>query len=91
MFTKGKSGNVNGRPPGAVNLATKEIREAVQLIVNNNLEQLQTDLAGMTPEARAKCLIALMDFTLPKLQRVQVEGAGELNIVWNEIRTYEGE
>jgi len=88
-FVKGYSGNPNGRPIGAVNLATKEIREAVTTLINNNLPKLQTDLDGMTPENRTKCLIALMEFVLPKVQRVQVESADEKTVTIQEIRSYD--
>ena len=77
MFAKGTSGNPNGRPIGAVNLATKEIREAVTSIVNNNLLQLRADIEAMDPVTRAKVILALMEFVLPKVQRVQVETSHE--------------
>lgn len=98
MFKRGMSGNPYGRPVGAVNLATREIREAVTMIVNNNLQQLQTDIEGMEPRERVKYLLALMDFILPKLQRVQVQSQDEqsadeqemeVTLVFDEVRTYE--
>lgn len=89
MFVKGISGNPNGRPSGAVNLATKEIREVVTAIVKNNILQLQTDIEAMGPLTRAKVLLALMEFVLPKVQKVQVESADEKQVIIQEIRTYE--
>jgi len=91
MFSKGVSGNPNGRPKGSGNESTKQVREAVALIVNNNLEQLQADLESLTPSQRIKAIIALMEYVTPKLNRISSEMAVDQSpviIKFVEARSY---
>ena len=58
--------NKNGRPKGAPNRTTAQLKKAVQKIVDTNLEQLQTDLEKMEAEKRAALLVKLIQLVLPK-------------------------
>lgn len=69
-FKKGQSGNPKGKPIGSKNRNTNQIRLVVQEIVNDNLENLKKDLISMPPKERAKLIIDLLAFTLPKLQAI---------------------
>ena len=72
-FHKGKSGNPTGRPRGAKGKAPKSLQERVKLLVDKNLDQLQSDLEALTPAERVKALTRLIEFVLPKRQAVEVE------------------
>ena len=69
-FQKGKSGNPSGKPKGAINKTTKEIREAITYIVSTNLEGFQSDLDSLSPKDRIKVLIDLIQYITPKLKGV---------------------
>ena len=70
--------NVNGRPKGAVNLITAEIREHFQNLVSDNLEQLDSDLKSLEPLQRLKIIIELSKFVVPTLRATELT-TGEEN------------
>ena len=65
----------NGRPKGSTNVATKEIRERFNLLVENNIDTLQKDIASLEPFQRIKVIIELSKFILPTLKSVDVTTA----------------
>ena len=69
-FQKGQSGNPSGKPKGAINKTTKEIREAITFFVSNNLEGFQSDLDALSPKDRIKVLVDLIQYITPKLKAV---------------------
>lgn len=75
---KGVVLNPNGRPKGSPNKSTTEIRNAFQLLVSQNIEQLQNDLSKMTPDKRVSYIIKLSEFILPKLQSLSLDTQIEL-------------
>ena len=74
---KGKP-NINGRPKGAVNKNTAEIREHYQNLVSDNLEQLNNDLKSLEPLQRLKIIIELSKFVVPTLRATELT-TGEEN------------
>ena len=70
--------NPNGRPQGSPNKSTTEIRNAFQMLVSQNIEQLQNDLSEMTPDKRVSYIIKLSEFILPKLQSLSLDTQIEL-------------
>ena len=64
--------NANGRPKGAVNLITAEIREHFQNLVSDNLEQLDSDLKSLEPLQRLKIIIELSKFVVPTLKATEL-------------------
>ena len=91
MF-KGQRNN-KGRPKGSPNKATNKIREAITLIIEDNIEQLEKDLVELEPKDRIKAIIDLAKFCVPTLKSVEEKytGAGsEINpvVIWNETKTY---
>ena len=71
MSFKGKP-NREGRPPGATNKNTKEIREAFKKLIELNLEQMQKDLKELEPRDRLKMIIDLSSFILPKMKQTDM-------------------
>jgi hypothetical protein len=62
-FTKGQSGNPAGRPAGAKDKTTKEIREAFQ-----SLEAT----AKKDPAKALDFMLKLSEYTVPKLKAIQL-------------------
>lgn len=67
-FKKGHE-KVGGRKKGVQNVATKELRERVTLLIDDLYDLVVTDLKTLTPSERLRSLTQLMEFALPKLQR----------------------
>lgn len=69
QFKKGQSGNPKGKPKGAKNRTTEEIRGFIQGIVDNNLTNLEADLAAMNATNRWVILDKLTKYFLPALTK----------------------
>ena len=76
LFKKGGQGGP-GRPPGAPNKSTKEIRQAYQNLVEMNLENMTSWLAMVAaedPEKAMDLMLKLSEYIIPKLARQEVVG-----------------
>ena len=80
-FQKGTSGNHPGRPKGAKNRATKELREIISDTLSREMSEtkLRALLAGLDPAQKLGYLIKLADFVLPRLQ------AQNLNVSFDKL------
>ena len=72
-FKKGEG----GRPKGAKNKSTEQIRKSFSKILSNNLEQLETDLQSLEPKERIKYLLDIAKFVVPTLKSTEIEQVGE--------------
>lgn len=73
-----------GRPLGAKNIVTSNLKEAIQKLIEDNIFRVQEDLEQMRPEVRTKLLFQLLDYALPKQKAVEVteiETKGSFNVV----------
>lgn len=70
-FKQGKSGNPKGRPKGAKNKDLKSLRERIDLLLDNQFDTLVTDLEKLKPVDRIKAILSLLEYSTPKLQRVE--------------------
>lgn len=66
-----------GREKGTPNKTTEEIRERFQLLISDNLEKLNEDLAGLDPEKRLKYIIELSKFVIPTLRATDLKANGK--------------
>lgn len=70
-FKKGNSGNPKGRPKGAKNKELKSLRERIDLILDNQFDTIVEDLSKLKPVDRIKAILTLLEYSTPKLQRVE--------------------
>jgi hypothetical protein len=71
-----RAGKLSSRK-GVPNRTTQQVRKAFQLLVENNLEQMQSDLDALTPRDRLRFIIDLSKFILPQLQAVSIDDLKE--------------
>ena len=73
-FEKGMSGNASGRPKGAENRATGELRTVIGDLLTREMTpaKLRAILAKLDPAQRLNYLIKLTDFVLPKLKQTDL-------------------
>jgi hypothetical protein len=69
-----------GRKKGTPNRTTKETREAIKLIIDDELEELPLILKQMRPYHRADILIKLIQMVIPKPEQ-EAEKADSLQQV----------
>jgi hypothetical protein len=72
-FEKGHSGNPGGRPKGAGNKVTTQLRETISAFLNENFNKVKEDFDKLKPVERVRLFIELLSFGVPKLQSVQLE------------------
>jgi hypothetical protein len=67
----------SGRPVGSKNLASSQIRDTFQLLLENNIEKIQDDLDKLEPKDRIKLLLDLSNYILPKLRTTEYKGEAQ--------------
>lgn len=72
-FEKGQSGNPGGRPKGAGNKVTNQLRETITAFLDENFEKVKQDFDMLKPTERIRMYIELLQFGVPKLQSVHLE------------------
>ncbi len=71
-FQEGQSGNPNGRKKGSQNANTERLRSFVAQLLEDNLEQIKDDILKLKPRERVAAWTALLEYSLPKLQRSEM-------------------
>ena len=70
--TKFKPGQ-GGRPKGAFNKITREVKERVEWVLEVLDDSVEDDINKMTPTERVKLWADLQEYVRPKLQRVNLD------------------
>ena len=68
---KGQTGNPNGRPAGSPNRVTKEIRQWIYDIIQENTVVLETDLKKLEPKERWQIISGLLPYIVNKVEKNQ--------------------
>ena len=81
-FKKGMQ-KIGGKQKGTPNKTTKEIREAFQLLIENNLDNMTQWVKSIANEDPAKAmnlLIQLAEYNIPKLARIETKGEMDVKV-----------
>ena len=89
-FEKGHTYSV-GRPKGKTNKSTEIVKKSVARLLENNLENLQTDLDQMQPRDRVNALLQFLKFHIPTQKAVEIQDPGmDTRTEWiDKIMTYD--
>lgn len=82
---------LGGRSKGTENKDKKELRERVTKILDDNWDGIQTDLTKVKPDQRLNFLLALLEYSLPKLSRTELVGDSDQPIVFTGIKFIRGD
>ena len=80
-FEKGHT-LAKGRPPGALNRTTEQMRLTINRAVNNTLNTIQSDLEELKKTDPVKALelsMKLMEYAMPKMRSIDIQGTMEVN------------
>ena len=70
-----------GRKAGTPNKATTEIKEAFQMLLEDNLPTLQRDISSLEPKERVKFMLELASFIIPKMKSVDLKEKTETILI----------
>ena len=79
-FKKGQG----GRPKGAKNKATKNVKKQIDKFLCENWEQFNNDLLELSPKDRVNTYVKLLEYSVPKLNRAEVKNNNDLIIDFRE-------
>ena len=69
---------LGGRQKGTSNKTTTDVRERFQMLVEGNLEQLQSDFEKLRAAERVKYTLEMAKFCLPTLKSIEYQGLVEV-------------
>ena len=70
-----------GRPKGIPNKTTTEIKEAFQMLLEDNLPTLKRDISSLEPKERVKFMLELASFIIPKMKSVDLKEKTETILI----------
>jgi hypothetical protein len=71
-FEKGKSGNPGGRPKGAKDKATRELRDWLKTFLEGKTKDLEREWKKLKPEQKFSLFERLLAYSLPKPQSIDL-------------------
>ena len=77
MFEKGKSGNPAGRPKGAKNKATNNLRKWLEAFLQEKFPEIEKSFDKLEPYQKWSIVEKLLQYSIPKMQAVSVEAMVE--------------
>ena len=86
---KEKKQKTGGREKGTPNKVTTELRVRIADLIDVHFDTLIDDIAQLEPKERIAAMIKLFEYSLPKLQRVELDtGDVTQQIIFNEVKMY---
>ena len=76
-FEKGKSGNPAGRPKGAKNRATNNLRKWLEAFLQEKFPEIEKSFDKLEPYQKWSIVEKLLQYSIPKMQAVSVEALVE--------------
>jgi len=70
-FKKGESGNPRGRTKGTPNAITKDLRERVRDLLENQFDKIAANVEALEPKDQISAWLKMAEFVLPKLTRTE--------------------
>ena len=67
-FTKGESGNPEGRPVGSQNKRKKQLREMIENFLVNNFEAVVEEINTMSSKDKIKFYVVMLPYGLGKVR-----------------------
>jgi hypothetical protein len=83
-----KGNKLGGRKPGSLNRSTEEMKLTIARAVNNTLSTIQSDLLEIkkkNPEKAMDLALKLMEYTMPKMRSVDINGTMDVNAKIQQI------
>jgi hypothetical protein len=65
-FQPGQSGNPNGRPKGARDRTTKEIKDLLNKFISKNLDDIQEQYDQLDPQQKLQFFERVLKYVLPQ-------------------------
>ena len=72
-FRKGQSGNPKGRPTGSKNKFSNEIKIKLSQVISENLEELPSLMAQLSPMEKISFTLKLLPFVISKAPPINEE------------------
>lgn len=69
-FKKGQITNPNGRPKGSPNRSTRQIRDAIALFVDKNIDKIQKEFNLMEPKDKLMFFERVLRYVIPVKKEV---------------------
>lgn len=70
-------GRLGGREKGTPNKKTAELREAINKIITDNMDEFNKRLAKCKPNEFCSIIVNLMKYALPSLQSISLKDEGD--------------
>lgn len=84
---KGKTNNPAGRPKGTKNRTTEEIRQSLLKLLDDNIDNLQTDIEALDSKERLTILINLAKHCTPPAINPEKLTSEQLEQILDYIKT----
>ena len=62
-----------GRPKDASNKSTETIKRSISMLLENNIDTVQSDLDEMQPRDRVNALLQFMKFVIPTQKAIELD------------------
>jgi hypothetical protein len=81
--------NRNGRPKGAKNRTTEQLRAVIQSVIENNIETLEQDLQMIEPKDRLGLINQLLRHVLPApVADISQFSETDLDVLLNRLKKH---